>query len=1024
MRPIRLLIDAFGPFADRVDVDFRRMANIPVFGIYGPTGAGKTSILDAMTFALFGKTSGDERQSDDVRSGHAASSTLTQVQLVFAVGSATYLIARAPIQEVPRRSGTGTTTKQQEVSLFDVTGIPVDQVSIDGETGTVITEKRVKEADQAVRELIGYDAGQFRQVVVLPQGQFRGVLTADSAERSRIYRKLFPIRLYERFAEELRERTREARQLLTSAATVLKTTLEDAEVSDVSEIERRVVSHRQDLDAAIKLVAAAARARELAESALTEVRKHHSAWVEHDEAEEEHRELEADKGRVEALNSAVERSIRARTVTPLADALDIARTRESETKSRLSTTRTLLAESRSEADEAKRRSDEFRSRAGEVDLWKAELTEAKKAVETLGEVDRLAAAGGEAQSALSEAKRVYEALIRDEEVASERLTKLHGGWARLSEAKDRRDELDAALRRLDERLRAATKREEAARALTAREAERAAADQAERGAQERYERATRARAELEAKFAAGAAARLAADLRPGDPCPVCGATDHPVPAADRSEDLPDGADVDAAREAERVAGGDRLEASKHAARAHELENAAREALDAIEPDDEPLEALMESKANAEARRAEADHARAEAQTLVDGIEPAQEALNDIRRRREAAGAAVEAATQQYSNVDGLLQAARRSLGSFSLDSPAARERVRELGEQIDRFERDRVEAESQREAKTAALAKSESLEGELASTLERCVTDRETAEQHLLAALEREGFADLDEQRAATMTESAEAEARATIDKWTKNLVAATSRLERARKAIADTERPDLSAAEQALAEARGGEERASASRAQKETELRAVEGLTARARERFDEHEKARAAHDLTAGLWNTVGAVHGGGVSLVDYVLGIYFDRVLDRANVRLARMTRDRYSLYRSESADGRKQTGLDIQVFDAHTNRRREARTLSGGEGFLASLSLALGLSEVVQEDSGGIRLETIFIDEGFGHLDDEALDQALQTLIDLTEGSRGVGIISHVDEVKRIVPVGFEVTRGREGSQVGVRRSTG
>ncbi len=317
----------------------------------------------------------------------------------------------------------------------------------------------------------------------------------------------------------------------------------------------------------------------------------------------------------------------------------------------------------------------------------------------------------------------------------------------------------------------------------------------------------------------------------------------------------------------------------------------------------------------------------------------------------------------------------------------------------------------------AALAKA----AEITLTRDRARADRERAafEQEL----DRLNFDSGDQFRAARCEEDEMASLRSGIEDFRRDQAAAEDRLGRAKAQADGEDRPDPTALDKVRSEAKTVLEEARDGKTTLESERRHLVDARQRYADKAGEHDRLDNTF-REAALLGDVADGRGPNVkriALVDYVLQTYFEDVLRHANMRFQRMSRDRYVLRRKQGpSGGQRTTGLDITVFDSYTDQERDAATLSGGESFLAALSLALGLSDVVQAEAGGIRLDAIFIDEGFGHLDEEALDQALETLVELGGSARSVGIISHVEEVKRAVPSGFDVARAVRGSEIRVR----
>ena len=248
MKPIRLTVQAFGPFAERQEIDFRNSLDRRLFGFYGETGGGKTSVLDGMCFALFGESSGAERKGEDLRSHHVGPETETYVEFVFEIGSRRYFIRRTPEQTVKAKRGSGETTRQHAAQLYDATGIDVEQISAEN-CGALLAE-RVSPVGEKIVEILGYMAPQFRQVVLLPQGQFRDLLTAKSDKRSEILRRLFDVSLYERLVEELKSEERTLETQVREARQSIGSLLSQHGVSDVIALSQLIATGQTEKAAA------------------------------------------------------------------------------------------------------------------------------------------------------------------------------------------------------------------------------------------------------------------------------------------------------------------------------------------------------------------------------------------------------------------------------------------------------------------------------------------------------------------------------------------------------------------------------------------------------------------------------------------------------------------------------------------------------------------------------------------------------------------------------------------------------
>ena len=872
MRPLRVVMQAFGPYAGEQTLDFAELRGASFFLITGPTGSGKTTVLDAMSFALYGVTSGGPeseggRSGAAMRSDHADPELLTRVTFDFALGADLYRIVREPEQERPKRKGDGVTKHNQTAALWRLRDGAVGPEESGGPLETGWTRVSVKS-----EELLGFRSEQFRQVVMLPQGRFQKLLEADSKEREQILRALFDTGHYAAMELALKDAAKGLRDAAARLAAQRAEALRQAETDSAEDLAERRARLALGAAEAADHAGQAEAARDEAQRRLQGGR----------EAGTRLDELAA--AQAAATTVAVREHLVAATRVEL-DAAEQAST-VSEAASRVATARRVAAERRavSEACEAARLS---RSEAA------AEATAALEAVE---------AAGADREAAADEVRR---------------LRALVGVTTDLATARTAADEAEAAVKAAHAAAAAAEATWTAARARAA------AADAAWRETQ---------------------AGRLAEGLRTGEPCPVCGSTDHPSPAL-----LPD-----------ETPGQDEVEALRDSA------DAASTARDGAT---KRLAAAEASHAAAAARLAERETAApaefTDPAALVAAIEVAHAKSRDlVTAHRKAQAAAHETATAAATAATSAATAADEL---FNADQ--------EVGLACDALA-ERLAAASFSDEDTWIAA---------------------CREPHEIERLRGE------------IAVHAEAAARA------------AERLRLARAAAEGVTAPDLDGLEAAAAATAG----AALSARTAAVELSAAADTASRQLERLAELDReAQGVHERYEVIGRLADVANGDNprhLSFQRYVLGAFLDDVLVAASQRLHLMTKGRYRLERTERRFGGKAAaGLNLEVYDAWTGIARPVATLSGGETFMAALSLALGLAEVVQAHSGGIHLETVFVDEGFGSLDDESLDLAVSALMGLGEDGRLVGIISHVGELRERVDARLEVTTDKTGSRARFR----
>lgn len=926
MRPLRLTLSAFGPYAAQTTLDLEKLGKGGLYLITGDTGAGKTTLFDAITYALYDHSSSGIREGSMLRCKYADDKTPTFVELEFEVHGVRYTVRRNPEYQRPKARGEGMTTEKADATLT----YPDDRPPV----------TKAKDVTAAVQEIIGLDYNQFSQIVLIAQGQFTKLLNASTEERSRIFRKLFRTQRYAQLQERLQAEASALNQQRTAQNAKLDSLLSGLQFAP------------DDPDAEALRTLCAQTVPETALALLDALTARQAAALE---------EAGTALHTTEAQLDTVQRQLGA-----AAQAQRLAQ--------QLAARQAELAAAKPTLDAARAEADRHAGDAVQLDALTAQVTQAQSALAAYDALDAVCRQQTEAR----DAARLAAAQ------AQKRRTQLDSLNAALAAAETELAALaDAGTRLLALQNRSAqlTQRGEALAKLEQRLADCQRQAKTAHKAQESYRTAAAAQDEararrdaLERAFLDAQAGLLAESLTEGVPCPVCGSTHHPARAL-LPHTAPTQTQVEAARQSA-------AEADRQA------QNASAAAQSA-------LAAANEAKTSL----------RRDAETLLPERFTAPEGTVPLTFALMTNVLAEEAAALQTEQADCAAQC-----------------------RQADADCRRKAQLETDRQAKTRQRPALEQAAAE---------ADRSAAAQNASAdALEGQ----IAERRAA-LPYPRRADAQAALDK-----------LEADRSALRtgmDTAQRKLKQAEQAVAAAEAAVEALTAQQtaAQKELPACSAEELTAQqteltaARETLRSREKQlsaqllpnrktaaqyRAAAEARQALesrwqWVSALAATAGGtltskqkIKLEAYIQMNYLDRILRYANTRLMQMTAGQYELERIGAENQRSQSGLDLGVIDHYNGTRRSVKTLSGGESFKASLALALGLSDEVQSSAGGIRLDTLFLDEGFGSLDEESLELAIRVLSGLTEGDRLVGIISHVGALKDRIDRQVVVHKARTG----------
>ena len=996
MRLHALSVTAFGPFADTVEVDFDTLSDSGLFLLSGPTGAGKSSVLDAVCFALYGDVPGDRSTAGRLRCDQAADGVAPRVRLEVTLTGRRFRIERSPKWDRPKKRGTGLTTQQASVVLSELL-----------DNGWEPLSTRLDETGHLVTGLVGLTLTQFCQVAMLPQGRFQAFLRARSEDRHALLRQVFRTGRFDRIEQWLRDRRLDLqRSSATHARTVAHLTGRVSETAgqplpdtwDVADLsleasDGTVVTWVEDhLTTAMADVRAAAESRTEADllvrqasealaagRVLAERQVAHAAAVarlaEHDET---------------VLTELRERLRRAERAQPLAE-LEGAAAEDAALAERLRREASTVTSSWlriAGTDQPTPGYDELpvvlATARRELDIADAAQPDAER----LHEITRLC---GEVADLLTGATAEASRLSEELETAPVRLRHAEAALAAAQAAQERLPSLRATLATARERARAAAELVPAAPALDAARREHDFA-------RERVTRLKETWLEVREARLEGMAAEIAGALVVGAGCPVCGSHEHPQPAVP-SVGSPDAASERAARkdvddaEAVLVVIDDQLRQS-------EAHHTRLLTLAAGQSADEAAQAVAES---------ERVHDDTAALAATHG------SLRDEVARRRASSdelrGAHDRAVQRRADLGSRLELHRT-------EQRRLRDRIDEV---LDATGCKTIGAlRKLRSRQFEALAQACAAHEQLAMA-ER---DLARAERALADAASGAGFESVAAARAARVEDSERAALATRIQQVDDALGAARAVTDDPEhRSAAGLPQPDV----QAL----------TAEHADAEMQARVTHARHDEAARRH--HRLTTLADDVTAALaaWSPVReelgltarlALFVEGKSpdnalqmrLSAYVLAHRLTQVVAAANERLARMSDQRYSLeHTGKRGAGETRGGLSLLVRDDWSGEARDPATLSGGETFVVSLALALGLADVITQEAGGADLDTLFVDEGFGSLDADTLDDVMDTLDGLRDGGRVVGVVSHVAEMQTRIPSQLRVTKGRDGSRVSV-----
>lgn len=1038
MRPIRLTMQAFGPYAERECIDFTELGNRTMFVISGKTGSGKTTIFDAISYAIYGKASSEDRNGPELRSHFASDDLLTEVSLDFSLRNQVYSITRSPQQLKKKEKGDGYTTIGAKAELY-----------IWGPEGErKLLASKITDVEEKIKEIMLMDANQFRQILMIPQGEFRKLLTSDSKDKEVILQRLFHTQVYKLIEEKLKE---EASELKKSV---------DAQVQSRNEAIRRIQAVTND--ELREYVEAGSENDTLILPLLQEEISGLAELLEQLDGQLKAQVLRQDQ--VKAKLSEAE------TILEQLQTLEKLKNQ----KALLTSQAALFAEKENQIRRAQKaavlaKQEELCHRLKrEADLAAENVQQIKAAIEKLQglaqhyeeQLQQELAREGERQVLLDEINRLsnlkddiysfaslmkqtsavaaeLEAAKKDQSLAEKNLAQAEERLSRLQQQKTEIEkgqlvylENERKLERLQAELDILDKFQLLHQRYLKAQQNLEASSKKFVNTLARLTDAKALVADLEQKWLNGQAALLASRLQEGEACPVCGSVHHPSPAGHLSDNIPNQEDLKAAK-----AQAAKWEEEKSAdeARLYQCqsdEKTQREGLDEIlaeirakridftETDVLSVKTeVILAKNNLALEQKKLAEQLQQLEPITLELEKKETDKQKLQKLIQQLAENVTQLTVQFtekktnlSRMMSLIPENLRSVTEYEKTLAGLKERQLFLMKQLEEAEK-RVQAVKQKQAAEAArLLEAEKL---FQTKQQELTVERETFKNQL----SEQGFENYmvyhDSKLTVASIETLEAEIRS----YREELRSVSDRLAELTIKLKDVKVPDVAGLKAELEKLAAEIAELNSKRTDIFVKKRDNEEIYQRIEQVNESMKLLEERYKLIGHLYEITKGQNSFRITFERYVLAAFLDDILREANVRLRKMTSGRFQLLRkTDRAKGNAQSGLDLLVFDQYTGQERHVKTLSGGESFKASLSLALGLADVVQNYAGGVSLETMFIDEGFGTLDPESLDQAIEALLDIQNGGRLVGIISHVPELKERIDARLEVIAGQTGSR--------
>jgi len=1034
MRPLKLTMTAFGPYAGQQVIDFSELNGRNLFLITGPTGSGKTMVFDAICYAIYGKASGQDRDGESLRSHFAGDDLLTSVELEFELRGNRYRIRRVPKQTRRKAVGDGFTEQNAQAQL-KVLGSPEARITeaeiVDG----------VRSVDEKITGILGITYEQFKQIIMIPQGEFRELLTSDSTSREAILQKIFGTEAFKLVQERLGEKAKEIKTEVEDLEKKRETNIDNlnsnghaglAELlaikpfkidSITSAIQTALEKDRDTSNILGKEIRALEDCISTKQKEINRAQADNLKLQEKDLAEQKKATLESQKTLFELKKEALEKARRALAIVPLEDNKNnlseqfktkeveflAAEEKEQNAREQLATAENVLQQEKDKEQEREELSQkltllkESRKKVQDLQINLDALKDTGSNLTTVQgdkekleqEIENLRKNITENQAKLEES---LDASRRHVIVCNER-EKVGTLLAKTLELKNERQKLSVLTKELDGLAQKLQSEENA------------------------YRLKDSVYDEARTRYFEGLAGVLAEKLKQGKACPVCGSDHHPTPALraggalneQELQVLETAANVardqyqDTRIQCEKV----RTALNSQKESIQKLENTLRQLSADESPCEEDLKELL-NELTQEMNRL--DKLKLQEDPLRKQISLENTSQADIEKKIRHLTEQEKGLHSSVENIKGVIQTIKKDL-------PTTVRSAKELEQQITRMHKlsDQLKTAYEKAVndwnqcrETCASARSDK---------SNALKNRDEAQKHMQnalasfdASLLKAGFADAGQYAGAKMPDDRIRETEEEIKVFSEELKSAEDNLLRLLEDVRGLIQTDIAALEEQLELLQQDRQNLADQKTvvisridHNQHMLDSVLKINQDIREK---EEKYMVVGDLA----NTAKGFNSQKISFERYVLAAFFQEIIAAANIRLKEMTCSRYQMSRIvEKGKGAAQSGLELEVFDFYTGRARHVKTLSGGESFKASLALALGLADVVQSHAGGVSLDTMFIDEGFGTLDPESLDNAISCLIELQQAGRLVGIISHVPELKSGIDARLEVEANKDGS---------
>ncbi|MDC3415317.1 AAA family ATPase [Aquibacillus salsiterrae] len=1029
MRAISLTMTAFGPYCEKQTIRFSDLGEESIFLITGPTGAGKTTIFDAICYALYGRASGSDRDQDSLRSHFATIDQPTEVTFVFGLKEKIYQVTRYPKQQKRKERGDGYTDDPARAELYEVDDDKLQLIS-----------SKIKDVNEFLEDQLGLDYEQFRKMIMIPQGEFRKLISENSKEREEILQKIFRTHFYQRITEELKKQAKELKQWIENIEWKM-----EQEIAKIDWVHYERSEEDQTGELLVKLAKEIdcdqvekkewqnklKQEKELLKAAQNDLyagKQLVTLFDQQEQLNKQQTKLDEQTKQMEVKQSQVSLAKQAQLIVPFEIQVEDRKKEWHDQQQKVTNQSKIIEKLTVKAEQVQQAYEQEKENESKREKLKEEIANKKQQLDKLKQLKELETDVAKTRKESEVINQTIERIQKQSNTIASKLDFIEKELANQNQSTKDYYQLEASAKVLQDTYTKLEKLRKETRQLVKLREEFSQVSQQFKAAEAKLANQKDELNILEEKQKQHHAFFLAKQLEQGHACPVCGSKEHPNPMKEHNPSVSE----------------EQIKKVQYRIKEQEQElkrwqdvyiqvksdgQALRKTVEELHLEfsnnlpelDEPrineqltkikteIDQVSNKKNELSRELKKLDDYIKERKTLQTNRKEQEEQLEHYQQLKE------NIAKTEYriqAQVDQILESLRDPSLSLAELEQEIRNNILAYDKQIKEWEKiqelySRISGELQ-EAKTVQV--------QLKSFLASFQTKYEDQTHVYKTKIIETGFHSEEEYQASKLSNEQQKALEQELETYQKEKEFVSSQLKALATSLKDKQKPDLSGLEQRVNELETMVEKTS----------EAIQTVTIRitsherSKQKLEELQKdyqlyVKQFYDI-GELADLARGENHLKLSFERYVLSSFLDEILLQANIRLDQLTEHRYQLIRSDQVAKRgAQSGLDLEVLDHHTGQQRSVKTLSGGEGFKAALSLALGMADVVQAHAGGVQLETLFIDEGFGTLDELSLEQAINCLKGLQQSNRVLGIISHVPQLKEEIHAKLQITPSPKGS---------